>query len=339
MKRWGMQSKREVTADAAHRILPLVAIMPAVFGLWVSAAHAGFVNESTPAATADQALGLSMSAPGPVSGSVSVGPAAPAPSVTASALSVPGAANDAVISGGARVTQIGFHPADVEIPKGQGREVALSYMLPVIVPHDYRVIMGDVDPTLLVTWSGGLPWDQVLTNALAPLPGVHVSFDWTAHTVSLHRGIRPADGSPLIAQSQPTVAATPVVTNTDMHAGRTPASAPARAAAVPVVVGAGSTVNTLATPDIALSVEAPFSLLGGQSLEMQLVAWAKRAGWAISWNTPDDWIVPHDLSYGTDFEGAIKSVLTQLASNGADVRADIWKGNKSVVVDKAGVSQ
>lgn len=85
--------------------------------------------------------------------------------------------------------------------------------------------------------------------------------------------------------------------------------------------------------------DSTYSLSGGQSLESQVLGWAKRAGWGASWNTPDDWIVPHDMSFGGDFESAITQVFKQLADNGADVRADIWRGNKEVVVDRAGGTQ
>jgi hypothetical protein len=91
--------------------------------------------------------------------------------------------------------------------------------------------------------------------------------------------------------------------------------------------------------DVAPVPTITFTLLGGQSLETQLTGWAKRAGWSVTWNTPDDWIVPHDSSYGGDFQDAVKSVFTQLAEDGADVRADIWQGNKAVVVDKAGITR
>lgn len=99
--------------------------------------------------------------------------------------------------------------------------------------------------------------------------------------------------------------------------------------------------GTTQAPQIVVAAppEAPFELSQGKSIEAQLQAWAKRAGWAISWKTPDDWVVPHNSAYGTDFEGAIQQVLAQLTENGADVRADIWKGNRSVVVDKSGADE
>lgn len=300
MKRWRMQKKKKATADTARRarsIRPAVAVMPAVLSLWACAAHAGFVNEA-----AQEAV---VAAPAPALSVAKAGPTA-----VAAALPITAAQPSAVIGEGLRVTQIGFHPADIAIPKGRGRNIAVSEMIPVIVPHDYHVEMGNVEPSLLVTWSGDLPWDTVLTNAVAPLPNVHVTFDWDKHMITLHRGDESATA---------------------------PATASALAPAKGALVAALGVASLNA--DMASVPVTHFNLLGGESLEAQLRGWAKRAGWSVTWNTPDDWIVPHNSSYGSDFQEAINSVFTQLAEDGADVRADIWQGNKAVVVDKSGASQ
>ncbi|WP_162878146.1 toxin co-regulated pilus biosynthesis Q family protein [Trinickia diaoshuihuensis] len=100
---------------------------------------------------------------------------------------------------------------------------------------------------------------------------------------------------------------------------------------------------TQAVQPVAAAVAPPtdptFALVGGQSLETQMQEWAKRAGWSLTWNTPDDWVVPHDYTYTGNFQDAVQQVFTQLADDGADVRADIWKGNSAVVVDKAGAHE
>ncbi|MEX3917913.1 toxin co-regulated pilus biosynthesis Q family protein [Paraburkholderia sp. BR10872] len=314
----------------------VAAALPGAFALCMgtaSVAHAGFVNETAPVAAAvpaAQPLTLSMNTPAvtpPVAASLQ--PAQPAQaSKAADGNAVAGV--PPVIGEGAHVTQIGFHPADVTMPRGKGHDIALSDMLPVVVPHDYHVDLGNVDPTLLVNWSGGLPWDTVLTNAVSSLPGVHVTFDWDRHLVNFHRG--PKGGAPMpptvaLASNGPAgLPASPTADHKDVPANPHGEIAPEAPAA------------QLPGPEAAPSAET-YVLLGGQSLETQLMGWAKRAGWSVSWNTADDWIVPHDLSYHSNFEDAINSVFTQLASNGADVRADIWRGNKAVVVDKAGVNQ
>lgn len=239
------------------------------------AARAGFINEAPP-------------------------PAAPSPLATADGsadIAVKPLAEPAPVPAPVRkITQMGFRPSDIEVPRGKGHDIALADMLPVIVPHAFRIEFNDVDRDQTGAWSGGLPWDIVLANAIAPLTSVAVTIDWDHHLVSLHR--------------MPGVATRATSHKTD---------AP----------------DPQASADTAVS----FDLVGGQSLETQLSGWAKRAGWAITWNTPDDWVVPHDYAYGNDFQSAVEKVFMQMAEDGADVRADIWKGNHSVVVDKAGVMQ
>lgn len=82
-----------------------------------------------------------------------------------------------------------------------------------------------------------------------------------------------------------------------------------------------------------------FVLRTGQSLEGQLMDWAKRSGWSVTWNTPDDWIVPHDSTYTGGFEEAVTSVFKQASEDGGDLHVDIWRANKVVVVEKTGATQ
>ena len=84
---------------------------------------------------------------------------------------------------------------------------------------------------------------------------------------------------------------------------------------------------------------SPFALVAGQSMQSQLTAWGKRVGWVVSWNTPDDWIVPNDGAYGSDFQAAVTQVVDDARGNGADLQADIWQGNRTVVIDKTGAMQ
>lgn len=260
-----------------RRIKTITALATLAGGLaWTAAAQAGFVNEAPTSAPV-------MAAAAPVS-AVASHPIADVSPIAATR----------------KVTQIGFRPSDIELPRGKGRDVALADMLPVIVPRTFTIEFGGVDRNQLVTWSGSLPWDTVLADAIAPLPNVGVTIDWDRRVVTLHSMASLAGTSQPAAQQAP--------------------AAPTDGA-VPT-----TTADT-------------FALVGGQSLETQLQAWAKRAGWAISWNTPDDWIVPHDYAFSGSFQDAVQKVFTQLADDGADVRADIWKGNNSVVVDKAGAHE
>ncbi|TPQ29980.1 toxin co-regulated pilus biosynthesis Q family protein [Cupriavidus pinatubonensis] len=107
---------------------------------------------------------------------------------------------------------------------------------------------------------------------------------------------------------------------------------------------AGSGQAAIAAPAISAQAVAPvvgdvYRLVKGEPLQQQLQRWAARAGWTVAWNVPDGWIVPGDKDYGGDFEGAVQRVVEELASNGADVVGDSWRGNRTVIISQNGMTQ
>jgi hypothetical protein len=143
----------------------------------------------------------------------------------------------------------------------------------------------------------------------------------------------------IVPAKPPAIVAAPQITlaPTIAKAPLTPAPSLASLNVATVSVPTSPDWNTTAAP-IAPAGEQ-FALRAGESIQTQIQRWAKRAGWTLTWNSPDDWINPGDRAFGTNFETATQKVFEQLNKNGADVRADIWVGNHSVVVDQAGVSQ
>jgi len=93
------------------------------------------------------------------------------------------------------------------------------------------------------------------------------------------------------------------------------------------------------TPVVAAILGDVYRLVKGEPLQQQLEKWAARAGWTVAWSVPDGWIVPGDKDYGSDFEGAVQRVVEELASNGADVVGDSWRGNRAVIISQNGVVQ
>lgn len=127
--------------------------------------------------------------------------------------------------------------------------------------------------------------------------------------------------------------------NSDMPVNAViPAGAPTTE---PPLIGAnGTSPVPPITPAAGLDASAGvFDLQAGKSLQSQLEGWAKRAGWSVMWSVPDDWLVPGNESYGGDFASAVQRVVEQLAANGADVRADVWNGNHSVVIHPTGATE
>ncbi|MFS8981447.1 toxin co-regulated pilus biosynthesis Q family protein [Cupriavidus necator] len=120
-------------------------------------------------------------------------------------------------------------------------------------------------------------------------------------------------------------------------------ASPAASGAVDLAGMSGAGVAALTSAQTASGAAVPaagtFRLIKGVPLQQQLQSWANRAGWTVAWNVPDGWIVPGDKAYGSDFEAAVQLVVEELASNGADVVGDSWRGNRTVIISQNGVVQ
>lgn len=92
-------------------------------------------------------------------------------------------------------------------------------------------------------------------------------------------------------------------------------------------------------PVPSLDFDNAYRLAAGMSLQTQLREWAQKSGWNVIWNLPRDWIVPGDAAYGPDFQAAATRVVQDLAAAGIDVRADLFTGNRTLVVHEAGESE
>ncbi|WP_186308631.1 toxin co-regulated pilus biosynthesis Q family protein [Paraburkholderia sp. BCC1885] len=87
---------------------------------------------------------------------------------------------------------------------------------------------------------------------------------------------------------------------------------------------------------VSAASEPGFALQAGQSLQAQLQSWATDAGWTVVWTSPDDWVVPGGQRYAGPFADAARQVIEALALDGADIRADLYMGNRTLVVHVAG---
>ena len=70
-----------------------------------------------------------------------------------------------------------LRPADQAVVAGFGTQVPLAFATRQIVPSGVKTAFGeDLDPeTLLVDWTGGRPWPDVLRTMLRPV-GLQVTF-------------------------------------------------------------------------------------------------------------------------------------------------------------------
>lgn len=266
------------------------------------AAHAGFINEVPPSAAAAGSGVVVASVPGTAL-SVSTASSGQDASASASPAGKPDAKLATVSSSrnGGRFSEIGFYPDDVSVARGRGRDIALADMLLAVVPKGFHVDMGDADGTLTLTWSGGLPWDTVLANAISPLASVGVTIDWTQHTVLLRR----IDPQTLLATSDERSKA------------------------------AGALASSVSSAPSASQV---WTIRQGYPIGKELMAWGKTVGWNLVWQLPRDVVAPSTSTFTGDFPTAATEVVRTLAENGALIHARIFDGNHTVVVQGPGVS-
>lgn len=76
----------------------------------------------------------------------------------------------------------------------------------------------------------------------------------------------------------------------------------------------------------------PFQINGGERLSKALEDYATANGWAVVWNLPEDWIAPGLTVFHGTFEESTQGFIRSLASNGVDVHAKYFTGNKTMVV-------
>jgi len=99
---------------------------------------------------------------------------------------------------------------------------------------------------------------------------------------------------------------------------------------------------TLTTPDDAAKsapvTRTSFTLYRGQPVMGQLIEWSKSAGWVLRWDMARDWDVASDAVFYGGFQQAVTDAIGEIAANGVDIRADVYSGNRTIVVHSSGVS-
>jgi hypothetical protein len=109
-----------------------------------------------------------------------------------------------------------------------------------------------------------------------------------------------------------------------------------------LVAAASALASSAPEPAVSVtpvSAARPFELVADESVEQQLLEWAKRAGWKVLWRVQDAWVVPGNKSYGDDFESAVQRVTEDLAANGTDVLGDSWRGNHTIIITQNGAAE
>lgn len=158
------------------------------------------------------------------------------------------------------LTQKGTPLASAPI-KGWAHDVALVDALQQIVPDGWTARkVGAVDIHQSVSWKGGKSWTGVLDD-LASTYGLDIVVNWNTHTVSVAKG----------------TASAPDLTSIKTLHGTTTVSTD----------GIRMTTVTSTKPIGSVALAQTWVLSKRLSLRENIEAWAKTAGWTVSWGAVD----------------------------------------------------
>jgi|GEM_PF-3131781 len=110
-----------------------------------------------------------------------------------------------------------------------------------------------------------------------------------------------------------------------------------------------ATAPTAPTPVIAAITWQPsWSLVEGQPIRDQMLAWGDRAGWTVIWPKNMNWVVPVTTTFTGPFQitdakgqetGVFSQVIRALAQQGKALSLRFWTTNHVAVVTNMGVGQ
>ncbi|WP_175011484.1 toxin co-regulated pilus biosynthesis Q family protein [Burkholderia lata] len=114
------------------------------------------------------------------------------------------------------------------------------------------------------------------------------------------------------------------------------AGAPAAASTESASGAVAEPVSTKALEQAAPATEV-WTIREGFPISEELKSWGSRANWSVVWQMPRDVIAAATTTFSGDFPTALTDVVKTLAANGALIRARIFDGNRTVVVQGPGV--
>lgn len=173
---------------------------------------------------------------------------------------------------------------------------------------------------------------------------------------TVHNGLRLTLRIPPQTLPGPTVKPTPIIATplpsvvtpppTEMVKGAPTvlsplaSSSPVRSAVAPVTVQ-----QPLSVPP---AWQPTWSLVEGQPIREQMLAWGDRAGWTVIWPKNMNWVVPVTTTFSGPYEhldpsghedGVFSTVVRALALQGKSLSLKFWTTNHTAVVTNMGSSQ
>jgi len=223
--------------------------------------------------------------------------------------------------------------------QGFGKDISLAIALSQIVPPSYAYKFADgVNPGQKVSWNGGKPWTQVLSDVLvandlevviqgnvvkvqmprsgsaayAPAPASTSSIASSSHSETKVARLAPAATATDDSGDLPVPTGKPMAVTSDIDASEAQAVEASEKQAMdtaeqPVAVVAEKDAKA---PVISTNSSRRWEATPGKTLRETLESWSSTAGAELEWMSPYDFPVDHSFVYEGKFSEAVDSLLS-----------------------------
>lgn len=205
--------------------------------------------------------------------------------------------------------------------EGFGRNLPLAMAVTQVLPAGYSVSFAKgVNPGDKVSWSGGKPWRQALSDMLASRRLAFKAEEGRIFIFKAGQTSAPILPPPLpVTEDDGAEGALPTETFADSALDQPlpliePAPIPAPVSdGLPVVrngreaVSEGASTVTPATPSL-------WKAEGGQMLRTVLTEWSRREGVELYWATDYDYRIPYSVVFSGSYPEAARDLIAQFSS-------------------------
>lgn len=82
--------------------------------------------------------------------------------------------------------------------------------------------------------------------------------------------------------------------------------------------------------------EEEWTLIEGQPIREQMIAWGDRAGWIVRWPHDLNWMVPAMTSFHGDYQKVMSEIIHTISDEGKSIQAEFHTPNHTLVVSSPG---
>ncbi|GAB3588762.1 toxin co-regulated pilus biosynthesis Q family protein [Acetobacter peroxydans] len=107
--------------------------------------------------------------------------------------------------------------------------------------------------------------------------------------------------------------------------------------AIPLKPSASTSAPATQAPIIAARPpEEEWTLVEGQPIREQMIAWGDRAGWIVRWPHDLNWMIPAMTSFRGDYQKVMSDIIHTISDEGKSIQAEFHTPNHTLVVTSPG---